>query len=129
MRLHLPLSGLCQIWCVKQAHKSLNLQLRFLALLFPYYELISTHIEQHYYHIRITRIGLCQSHIASLYNNSHIGLLHSRTRDRLNTFPCHRRVPHQFGAKHLQRYEVASQPRSTYCGLWTRNTYPHHCGP
>ena len=52
-----------------------------------------------------------------LQDNFQLGLLTSRTQDRLTTFPCHRRVRHRSGANHPQQYEVARQPRSTYCEL------------
>ena len=38
------------------------------------------------------------------------GLLHPRTRDNLNTFPCHRRARHHSGASHPKRHEVARRP-------------------
>ena len=89
----------------------------------------STHIEQRYYHIRITIINLYPksgirrtSHTMILYNNSHIRLLHSRTRGRLNTFPCHRRVRHQYWTrnricrgtvKHMHRGRLKGQKQTT----------------
>ena len=68
-------------------------------------------------------------HITTLYLKSTIRLLSSRTPERLPTSTCHRRARHQSGGKLPQRRAVARRPGSTYCGLFTRYTYPHHCGP
>ena len=120
---------------LKQAHKSRYLQLRSLAL-FPVlwinlrtYRTTLLSYPDNNNDLYLNSGIRWTSHTIILYNNSHIRLLHSRTQDRLNTFPCHRRVRHQYWRANPQRHEVARQPESTYCGPYTWNTYPHHCGP
>ena len=106
-----------------QAHKSLYLQHGSLALLFRASDLLPSFWNNTNHLIQSLIINLHRFpsirrtiYITSLYLINTIGLLHSRTRDRLNTFPRHRRARHQSGASHPQQHEVARRPRSTYCG-------------
>ena len=112
------------VWVLpKQAHKSLYSKhgsLVLLSVLLTYFpsfwnntiHLIRSLIINIYRFPNIRRT----IYMTSLYLINTIGLLYSRTRDRLPTFTCHRRARHQSGASHPQRHEVARQPWSTYCG-------------
>ena len=106
------------VWVLpKQAHKSLYLQHRSLALLFRASDLTPSFWNNTHYFIRSLIIELYRFpsirrtiHLTSLGHINTIGLFPSRTRDRQNTFSCHRRARHQSGASHPQRYEVACGP-------------------
>ena len=107
----------CGMWPAETGSQSLYLQHRSLALLLRALDQSPSFWNNTNHHIRslITKSYRFPSirltiYITSLYDNHTIGLLHSRTRDRLNTFSCHRRARHQSGASHPQRYEVAGRP-------------------
>ena len=120
----------------KQAHKSLYSKHGSLALLFRASDLLPSFWNNTNHLIRSLIINIyrfpniCRTiYITSLYLINTIGLLHPRTRDRLNPFPCHRRARHQSGANHHNDTRSLGDldPPTVDQSIW--NTYPHHCGP
>ena len=84
------------VWVLpKQAHKSLYSKHRSLALLFRASDLLPSFWNNTNHLLRSLIINIYRFpsirrtiYITSLYLINTIDLLHSRTRDRLNTFPC-----------------------------------------